>query len=72
VRTQRALAVLLTVMFFALVVFGLGALFAQFHERTWGYVIGGLACLVMVYAGISSLRGSGDAGSDRPGRTGRR
>ncbi|ADP84063.1 hypothetical protein [Pseudofrankia inefficax] len=65
-RAQRALAILLTVLFFGLVVFGLGALFAVFHERTWGYVIGGFACVVMVYAGISSLRGS-DGASPRPG-----
>ncbi|MBL7488614.1 hypothetical protein I6A60_14745 [Frankia sp. AgB1.9] len=65
-RAQRALAILLTVLFFGLVVFGLGALFAVFHERTWGYVIGGFACVVMVYAGINSLRGS-DGPSPRPG-----
>ncbi|WP_045877553.1 hypothetical protein [Pseudofrankia sp. DC12] len=65
-RAQRALAILLTVLFFALVIFGLGALFAIFHHRVWGYVVGALACAVMVYAGISSLRGS-DAPGQRSG-----
>jgi hypothetical protein len=66
VKTQRALAVFLTVLLFALVIFGLGALFAVFHHRVWGYVAGVVTCAVMTYAGINSLRGDGVA----PGPTG--
>jgi hypothetical protein len=69
VKAQRALAVLLTFLLFALVIFGLGALFAVFHHRVWGYVAGVVTCAVMTYAGINSLRGNDVTG--RAGGAGR-
>ena len=67
---QRALAIFLTFLLFALVIFGLGALFAMFHHRNWGYVAGAVTCAVMTYAGINSMRGDaiagGPAGANRP------
>jgi hypothetical protein len=69
VKAQRALAVLLTFLLFALVIFGLGALFAVFHHRVWGYVAGVVTCAVMTYAGINSLRGNDVTG--RPGGAGK-
>ena len=65
---QRALAVLLTLLLFALVIFGLAAVFALFGHRNWGYVVGALACAVMTYAGINSLRGEGGLGPGGAGR----
>ena len=63
-RAQRALALLLTVLFFGLVIFGLGALFAVFHHRFWGYAVGVAACVVMTCAGVRQLRRDAEAVND--------
>ncbi|OAA24434.1 hypothetical protein UG55_103078 [Frankia sp. EI5c] len=55
-RGQKVLAALLTVLLFALIIFGLGAAFDQFDHRGWGYVVGIATCLVMVVAGVSAAR----------------
>ncbi|MCM3886851.1 hypothetical protein [Frankia sp. R82] len=59
---QRSLAVLLTVLVFGLVVFGLGAATATFGERWWGYVLGGVFCVLMVIGALLSGRRSRSSG----------
>ncbi|WP_018501497.1 hypothetical protein [Parafrankia discariae] len=53
---QKLLAAFLTVMLFALVVFGLGAAFDSFGHRGWGYVVGLGCCAVMIIAGLVAAR----------------
>jgi hypothetical protein len=62
VIAQRVLAVVLTVLLFAVIVFGAGAIFGAFGQRGWGYLIGGAFCLVMVAAGLLGRRGQGPDG----------
>jgi hypothetical protein len=57
--TQRVVAVLLTVLLFAVIVLGAGALFAVFGYRGWGYLAGAGFCLVMVAAALLGRRGQG-------------
>ncbi|OHV45387.1 hypothetical protein BCD48_01350 [Pseudofrankia sp. BMG5.36] len=65
------MAVLLTVGLFGLVIFGMGALFALFDHRVWGYVAGALACAVMVGAAVNgSRRSEGTGGPAGPGQRG--
>lgn len=67
-KAQRALAVVLTVGFFGLVIVGMGALFALFDHRVWGYVVGALACAVMAGAAVRAARSDDSGGpSGRPG-----
>ncbi|WP_018635382.1 hypothetical protein [Parafrankia elaeagni] len=53
---QKVLAAFLTVLLFALIVFGLGAAFDQFGHRGWGHVVGLGCCAVMVVAGVVTSR----------------
>ncbi|EFC86292.1 hypothetical protein [Parafrankia sp. EUN1f] len=53
---QKVLAGILTFLFFALVIFGLGAAFDQFGHRAWGHAIGIGACVIMVVAGVATSR----------------
>jgi len=56
--TQRALAVLLTVGLFALVILGAGALFGTFDKAGWGYAIGVMFCLTMAISGWRNRHGN--------------
>jgi hypothetical protein len=72
-KAQRAVAVLITVLFFALVVFGAGAVFATAGHRTWGYAAGGLFCVVMAGAAVvvdRRERAGRSGGSDQTGGRG--
>ncbi|WP_462187458.1 MULTISPECIES: hypothetical protein [unclassified Frankia] len=51
-RNQRILAVVLTVLLFGLIVAGMGAGFALFGHRGWGYLVGGISCAVMALAAL--------------------
>lgn len=50
-RSQRFVAVVLTLLLFGLIVVGASAVFAIFGHRGWGYVAGALICVVMAIAG---------------------
>ena len=54
--TQRAVAVLLVALLFALILVVFVAIFRAFGHPAWGWVMGAVFCLFMVYGFVRDQR----------------